>query len=93
MRGDLESDLLGTGAALTMVCFELSRSAQCGLQLAEGGVADLSNGEVAKNLIGASVTTAGFDIGRISAQVNYRDNTQMLDALFLPLPARGMPKL
>ncbi|MHB8879241.1 MAG: right-handed parallel beta-helix repeat-containing protein [Myxococcaceae bacterium] len=91
-RGGSAAVVLGQAASLTMLRFVLARSAQCGLQLAEGGVADLVDGEVAENLIGASVMTEGFDLARISGQVVYRDNARKLDSASMPLPEANLPK-
>ncbi len=91
-RGGSGVVVLGTDAALKLTRFGLVRSVQCGLQLAEGGVADLSEGEVAESAIGASVLTEGFDLGRISDRVVYRDNARKLDALSMPLPEVTLPR-
>ena len=71
--------------------FTLLRSPQCGLQLAEGGEASLSQGEVGEHGIGACVQTDGFDLGRLSDQVSFRDNGRKLDASAVPLPDVTLP--
>ena len=55
-----------------------------GVQLAEGGVADLSGGEVVGNPIGANVQTAGFDVSHIQSDAVYRDNDRNLDTMAMP---------
>ncbi len=69
--------------------FVLSDSAMAGLQIARDGEADLSNGVVMQNQVGANVQVPGYDFGRLQQQVLYRDNGQNLDATELPLPDPG----
>jgi hypothetical protein len=60
------------------------RCAQCGLQLADGGVATLSFGEIVGHVIGACVQTEGFDLVRQRGK---------LDAEAVPLPTLTIPRL
>ena len=71
---------------LTLEDFECSRAALAGLLLARGGVADLADGRVSDNLIGVSVQTLDFDLGRLQNRVIYVDNERNLDAAVLPVP-------
>jgi hypothetical protein len=79
--------VLEDGSSLTATQFSFAQSAQCGIQLAEGGVATLSQGEIRGHLIGACISTAGFDVNRVSDGVTYVDNTRNVDADVLPLPS------
>jgi len=77
-------------ASVRLERFQLADNALCGLQLAEGGVADLSEGEVVRNPIGANVQTEGFDLSRIQTGAVYRDNDRNLDTMaMLPAPDPG----
>lgn len=66
--------------------FRLTRAALCGVQIANGAEADLREGEVSFNPIGANVQTEGFDIARIQDRVLYRDNDTPLDSSGLAVP-------
>jgi hypothetical protein len=79
--------VLEEGSSLTATQFSFAQSAQCGIQLAEGGVATLTQGEIRGHPIGACIATAGFDVNRVSDGVTYLDNTRNLDADVLPLPS------
>ena len=71
--------------------FLVTASALAGLQLARGGVADLQDGEVSRNVIGANVQTPDFDLGRLQVRVRYVDNETSLDAAELPVPEPSVP--
>jgi hypothetical protein len=73
-------------AAADVTHFRISGGALCGVQIAQGGVLDLHDGEVSHNLVGANVQTAGFDVTRLEDDVAYVDNERTLDATVLPLP-------
>ena len=85
--------VLSPGSSFEATGFSLARSVQCGLQLAEDGVATLSVGDVVGHVIGACVMTAGFDVNRLSDRVEYRDNQRKLDAQAVPLPTLTIPPL
>jgi hypothetical protein len=78
-----------TGGYLALERFVLTDNPLCGVQLARGGTADLSDGEISFNAVGANVQTEGFDPSRLSVRVGYRDNGVNLDSseLFVPSPA------
>jgi hypothetical protein len=76
-------------AAAVVERFRLAESELCGVQLAAGGVADLHEGEVAGNPIGANVQTPGFDLARLQDRVLFVDNEINLDAAGLPVPGAG----
>jgi hypothetical protein len=66
--------------------FVIADNALCGIQLARDGVADLIDGEIADNLIGANIQTTGFDVQRISDGVIFRDNGRNIDMATLAEP-------
>jgi hypothetical protein len=52
---------------------------------------DLHEGDVSHHRVcGANVQTPGFDIGRLTDNVSYRDNGRNLDADELPVPDLGL---
>ncbi len=86
------------GAWLELGRFVISGNPLCGLQLAhgtddrhqpfeQGGVADLSHGEISDNRIGVNVQTEGFDINRLLDAVLCHDNEVNLDTAELPVPS------
>lgn len=85
--------VLSAGSVFEATGFSLLRSAQCGLQLAEGGVATLAQGEIVGHVIGACVQTTAFDVARLADRVEYRDNGRKLDAQSVPLPTLTVPPL
>lgn len=66
--------------------FRFRRSALMGLQLARDGTADLHEGEITHNVIGANVQSAGYDLARLMDRVLYRDNGANFDSSELPVP-------
>jgi hypothetical protein len=88
--------LAGSGVAAlldghtSIARFLVTRNALAGLQLARGGTADLVDGEISHNLVGANVQTAPFDLARIRDNVLYRDNGVDLDSEARPVP-EAMP--
>ena len=85
--------VLSAGSSFEGTGFSLARSLQCGIQLAEDGVATLSQGEVVGHVIGACVMTPNFDVNQLSDRVEYRDNERKLDAQSVPLPTLTIPPL
>jgi hypothetical protein len=92
--GPCEGGAFGAGVAVTGACarvelrrFALQGNALLGLQLAEGGTADLSEGQVSRNPIGVNVQTPEFNIERLQDRVFYLDNGRNLDAERLPVPS------
>ena len=63
--------------------FEIVDNALAGIQLAEGGTMDLSDGRIAGHPIGANVQTESFDTARIDSDVLYENNDRNLDAASL----------
>jgi hypothetical protein len=93
------------GARIALDLFRITGSILCGVQLAygfiydqegnissfeEGGAADLREGEIANNLIGANIQTRDFDISRLMDRVAYYDNSRNLDTDDLPIPSVGL---
>jgi hypothetical protein len=83
--------VLGAGSKAEVTAFSLAHSVQCGVELAQDGVATLSAGEIVGHVVGACVETTNFDLARLQTQVEYRDNVQKLDSSSLPLPTLTLP--
>jgi hypothetical protein len=79
------------GAHVDARRFIFAHSALMGVQLHEGGTADLHEGEISGCPIGANVQTEGFDVGRLADRVVYHDNGVNLDGSALPVPQPGDP--
>lgn len=73
-------------ASIELTRFASSRNALCGLQLAYGGLMDLHEGRVSRNVVGVNVQTEGFDIERLTDRVIYEENERNLDSSDLPVP-------
>jgi hypothetical protein len=73
------------GSIATIERFVISDNALAGVQLV-ASEADLTDGEVANNPIGANIQIDGYDPSRLSTRVEYRDNGVNLDAQSLPVP-------
>lgn len=78
------------GAVLSVSGFSISRCALAGIQLS-GGVADLFDGRVADNPIGANVQTPGFDYARLTTGVVFERNERSVDGAVLPIPESRLP--
>lgn len=89
------------GAHAELERFQLAGNTLCGIMLAygslvnaagqvhqyeEGGTAELTDGLVSGNHIGANIQTSGFDTGRLTSNVGYIDNERNLDTTELPVP-------
>jgi hypothetical protein len=73
-------------ASISATRFRIAATALCGVQLASGGVVDLSDGVVEGCPVGVNVQTEDFDLDRVRDGVAYRDNGADLDSSALPLP-------
>lgn len=62
-----------------------------GLQLFDGSAADLHEGEVSRNDIGANVQDSGFDVARLQDQVVFIDNGINFDGSALDIPQPNLP--
>jgi len=67
--------------------FALERGVECGVLVAHGSGLDLAEGVIASFELGACVQVEGYDVGRLSDRVEFRDNETNLDATDLPVPA------
>jgi len=74
------------GASVTLESFEIRDASLCGLHLAERGAIDLLRGVVAGAQIGACVQVDGYDLGRLTNEVDYRANELTLESTRLPVP-------
>jgi hypothetical protein len=73
--------------ALRLRRFVLRGATICGVHLARFGEADLFEGLVAGNAIGACIQVDGYDLERLTSDVRYEDNGASLEATMLPVPA------
>jgi hypothetical protein len=76
---------------LTAVGFRFAESEVCGLLLAQAGEVDFLRGIVTNNALGACVQVDGYDLGRLTEAVLYKDNDINLDSTTLPLPGAADP--
>lgn len=75
---------------LSLQRFRISHNALCGLQIADGALVTLAEGEISDNPIGANVQDEGYDLDLLSNDVRYVDNdVNMNDA---PLPVPTLPE-
>jgi hypothetical protein len=84
---------LARAGDLLLSRFVVADAALCGVQVAVGGALDLSDGEIARSGIGASVLVDGYDLGRLTSGVVFRDNARNIDATVLPVPEPAIPQL
>ena len=75
----------GNGA-LALSMFSIHSNAMAGLQLVNGGTADLQAGEISENPLGVNVQTKDFDLARIQRDVIFHRNVTNLDSATLPSP-------
>jgi hypothetical protein len=80
-------------ASVSLASFRVARNPLAGIQIASGGMVDLSNGEVSDNLVGVNVQVDGYDISRLMNGVVYRDNGVNLDSTSQPVPDPSAPGL
>lgn len=78
------------GGAMRLEGFTIRDSATCGLFLAAVAdhetALDVASGVVERSAIGACVQIDGYDLGRLSLDVLYRDNESNLASTMLPVP-------
>ncbi len=80
------------GSTLRMTRFEFRDAATCGVFLApyapsgEAPSLDLRSGVIAESAIGACIQVDGYDLDRLTDDVEYRDNGTNLDSTTLPVP-------
>ncbi len=84
-------------ASLSLTRFEITDAAVCGAMASpmtgrtEATSLDLTAGLVAASEIGACVQVDGYDLGRLTNDVEYRDNAKNLDTTTLPVPEFAEP--
>lgn len=61
------------GASVSLRGFVIDDAALCGVQIAEGGSLDLSDGEIRAASIGACVQVDGYDVERLTDDVRFVD--------------------
>lgn len=86
------------GAHLDIESFELSHNSLCAVQVAYGGIdevtpydlhgeVDLRHGLIASNPIGINVQAEGYDHDRLTRDVIFLDNDRNLDTGIIPIPS------
>ena len=81
------------GGAIRLTNFVSSRAEHRGVLVERDGEMDLNSGEVTDCLVGAGVLVPGYDISRLTNNVDYLRNRQMLETTgdTLALPDVGVP--
>jgi hypothetical protein len=74
------------GGSVTLGRFLLVANSLAGLQLADDGSADLSDGVISDHLVGVNIQVPDYDIVRLTRGVVFRDNDTNLDSTELPIP-------
>ncbi|MCZ7686329.1 MAG: hypothetical protein M5U28_49210 [Sandaracinaceae bacterium] len=74
------------GGRLGFSRFSIARAHLCGVQVAREGELDLADGEVAESAIGVCLQVEGYDVGRLTDAVRYRDNGATIEATTFPVP-------
>ena len=80
------------GGRIIMNRFRVSDCALAGAQLAMDGEMDLADGVINAHPVGVNLQVTGFDLGRLTHDVAFRDNGINLDATELPVPAPTTPR-
>jgi hypothetical protein len=92
IRGEECTECAGIGlgvyrtAVASVSGFIIEDNAVAGVQVALGGVLDLSDGFVRGNPIGVALDDADYDVDRLMSGVRYADNGTNLDSVALPVP-------
>lgn len=79
------------GGRLGFSRFSIARAHLCGVQVAREGELDLADGEVAESAIGVCLQVEGYDVGRLTDAVRYRDNGATIEATTFPVPTPTDP--
>lgn len=79
------------GGRLGFSRFSIARAHLCGVQVAREGELDLAHGEVAESAIGVCLQVEGYDVGRLTDAVRYRDNGATIEATTFPVPTPTDP--
>ncbi len=76
----------GGSSRVRLERFLLEHNASVGIQVFEDAGADLSDGQISYNPIGAAVSVDGFDVSRLENGVAFENNEVRLYSAFVPLP-------
>ncbi|RLB51597.1 MAG: hypothetical protein DRJ42_16550 [Deltaproteobacteria bacterium] len=82
---------VSVNSAVSLTRFEVRDAATCGVFLSAGDETtepslDLQSGTVSESTIGACIQIDGYDLDRLSNDVQYSDNGSNLEATMLPVP-------
>ncbi len=77
--------------AVSLLRFRSAENALCGVMIAPGATITLTDGEIARNPIGANVQVPDYDLARLSDGVRYVDNDRNYDGATLPVPDDAPP--
>jgi hypothetical protein len=77
--------LVAFGARATFDHFIVADNARVGVAIGPESSVDLTDGQITRNVIGASVQVDGYDVRRIQESVVYTENERNLDRGALPL--------
>ena len=77
------------GGAIAARGLEVSGAPLCGVQVAEGGSLDVESGSITESAIGACVQIDGYDLARVVAGVEYRDNERNVESSSVYVPGGG----
>jgi len=78
--------LAAIGGALSAGRFTVEGARLCGAMVASDGELDLRDGEITEATVGTCVQVDGYDVGRLTEDVQYRDNGINVDATDHSLP-------
>ncbi len=81
--------LAAAAATIDATRFSIHDAHLCGAQIADEGALDLSVGTISGAEVGVCIQVDGYDIDRLTDQVEYVDNGANLEATSLPVPATG----
>jgi hypothetical protein len=75
------------GGSIELSDFSIRSNALAGVQITDGGSADLARGVIANNPIGVNVQDdPDYDFGRLTQDVRFVDNDRNIDSSVVPLP-------
>jgi hypothetical protein len=77
------------GGAVVARGLEVIGAPLCGVQVAEGGSLDVESGSITESAIGACVQIDGYDLARVVAGVEYRDNERNVESSSVYVPGGG----
>jgi hypothetical protein len=77
------------GGAIVARGLEVIGAPLCGVQVAVQGSLDIESGSITGSAIGACVQTDGYDLARVVAGVEYRDNERNVESSGVYVPSGG----